>query len=396
MIARRPEPAERRRMDELFSIAFEMPLEPAPEDGGNSDRVHPWAAFADDGQMTSCLTVTDFDVHFDGSRCKMGGVGGVATLPQYRRQGGVRLCFDAALEDMYRRGCVFSYLFPFSTAFYRRFGYEPCVQKYAWTVDLGLLRVPEQTGVTLLAEASRPMAKAVEAIESAWAERFNMSVLHEPEDFRWADRADPAAKQEFTYVCFDAQGRPRAYTTFRKEDRPEGRCLTCSRFFFLDREGFWALMGLFKKLAADHRYVKFKTPAQPSLQYLLPEWNMGAARWEVLHNEGMVRIVNVEKALERAVYLGAGSAVLEIRDGQLPANNGRFALRFDRDRAVDVRRTEEPVDAALSIGAFSALLAGVCPLEEAAAWMPGLEIKNPAAPLARIFYRKPLMISDYF
>ena len=82
--------------------------------------------------MMSTFTVSDFTVQFDGSPCQLGGIGGVATLPQYRRRGGIRACFREALPDMYGSGYDFSYLYPFSTAYYRKFGYENCVQKYVF------------------------------------------------------------------------------------------------------------------------------------------------------------------------------------------------------------------------------------------------------------------------
>lgn len=394
MTARMPTPAERRRMDELFAIAFETPLRPAPKEPA-SDKVRPFAAFTDDGQMTSCLTVTEMDVNYDGARCKMGAVGGVASLPQYRRQGGVRQCFAAALEDMYARGYEFSYLFPFSTAFYQKFGYERCVQKYGWTVETSRLG-PLGGGTIRLAEPSRPMWDAIRTIESAWARRFNFSVLHSPEEYRRAPAPAPAEKQEFTYVYFDAQDRPAAYTTFHKEDTPGGRDLVCSRFFFLDRDGFEGLLGLFGKLASDHRYVKFDTPALPALQYVLPEWNMGAARWEVLHNAGMVRAVCVKSVLEKALYRGAGAVTLAICDEQLPSNSGTYRVRFDAGRAIAVEKTAAEADANLTIGAFSALMAGVCDLSDAVSWLPGLTVRAPSAPLEQVFFRKPLMISDYF
>ena len=395
MTVRPPTFQELRRMDELFAIAFETPL-PAGTGEPKSGKVLPWAAFGDDGQMMSCLTVTEMDVHFDGARCRMGAVGGVATLPQYRRQGGVRQCFAAALADMYARGYDFSYLFPFSTAFYRKFGYECCVQKYRWTVDPARLAVPDGGGTVRLAEPSCPMTEDIRAVGDAWSKQFNLSVLHGPEDYRWTEKAAPAVTQEFTYVYYNEHGVPRAYTTFRKEDQPDGRNLVCSRLFFLDRDGFLGLMGLFGKLASDHRYVKFDTPALPAMQYLLPEWNMGAARWEVLHNAGMVRAMNVKSVLEKARYRGSGSVTLAIRDAVLPANSGAYRVRFDEGRAVSVDRAGAAPDASLAVGTFSALMAGVCGLSEAARWLPGLEIHDPAAPLERVFFRKPLMISDYF
>ena len=109
MIVRKTALEEARRVNELFAICFEMPYTNCPADPEKDDATH-WAAFDEDGEMMSTFTVSDFTVQFDGSPCKMGGIGGVATLPQYRRRGGIRACFREALPDMYGSGYDFSYL----------------------------------------------------------------------------------------------------------------------------------------------------------------------------------------------------------------------------------------------------------------------------------------------
>lgn len=122
---------------------------------------------------------------------------------------------------------------------------------------------------------------------------------------------------------------------------------------------------------------------------------MGAASWSV-QPAGMVRAVNAESVLKKARYAGDGSVVLRIADPQIEENNRSFAVRFSENRAVSVEETREPPDAVLSIPAFSALISGVCDLPEAAEWMNGLEVRRQADVLSRVFYRKPLMIVDYF
>ena len=77
-----------------------------------------WAAFEDDDRtMLSSFIAIPYQVQFDGHTVGMAGIGGVTTLPEYRRRGGVRACFEKALPDMYAQGMAFSYLYPFSTAF---------------------------------------------------------------------------------------------------------------------------------------------------------------------------------------------------------------------------------------------------------------------------------------
>lgn len=394
MFTRKTLPEEYRRVNELFAICFEQPYQNCPIDPQNDRNTH-WAAYDSTGEMMSTFTISDHTIHFDGHDCLMGGIGGVATLPEYRRQGGIRACFDAALKDMYANGYVFSYLYPFSTAYYRKFGYETCVQKLKWVVDLGLLNPPKTEGRFRLAEKHRPLTHEIQAVDRSLEQRFNMMVRHRDEYYQWTEKVDPAAKQEFTYVCFDAQNTPHGYTTFKQVNEPDGRNLICSRFCFSDREGFAGLMRLFKSLAADHTYVKFETPVLTSLQYLLPEWSLGAVSWTLMASSGMVRVINAEQVLRKARYLGNGRCVLEIRDSQIPENSGSFAVTFADGTAVSVERTDAQADAVMEISTFSALIAGVCDWSDAKHTFPGLTV-NREAQLSQVFHRKPLMICDYF
>ena len=104
------------------------------------------------------------------------------------------------------------------------------------------------------------MTAEIRALDAIWESHYNMMVLHGDEDYDWTRKCDPAVKQDFTYVCFDAAGKPNAYTTFRLANEPDGRNLVCSRFCFADKGGFDELMRLYKSLSSDHRFVKFSRP----------------------------------------------------------------------------------------------------------------------------------------
>ena len=396
MIVRKTTKEEARRINELFAICFEFPYTNCPiEDPETDDCIH-WAAFTEDGDMMANFTVPTYTVRFDGHNCKMAGIGGVATLPQYRRQGAIRACFQEALPEMYREGYDFSYLYPFSTRFYRQFGYESCIQKYGWEVDLQQLNPPRIPGTFRLSEKNRPQTEAIRAIDGVWEQYFNMMVQHKEADYKWTTEADPAVKQEFTYVWYDAANVPKAYTTFKAVWQEGKRNIVCSRFCFGDKEGFAGLMQLFKSLAADHAFAKFQTPALPSLQYLMPEWSLGAVKWEVLANNGMARVINVQSVLEKAAYLGSGQVVLEIRDPDISENSGCYRIAFSEGKALSVEKADGGPDARLTIPAFSALICGVWDLREAKHTLSGLEILKNTTSLEQVFYRKPMMIVDFF
>ena len=394
MIVRQTRPEDNAAVNALFAVAFETTPDKGPAQADDGDVRH-WGAFSEEGELMSSLSVTPFSVRFDGTACPMAGVGAVQTLPPYRRKGGVAACFAEALPAMYGDGFVFSYLYPFSTSFYRRFGYESCVTRIACRLHLTQLRLPPSGGYFRLAEKEAPLVDAVRRIDRAWEARWNMEVLRDDGDYEWLKKLDPLATREYLYVCFTAAGEPLGYTAFRTEPEPEGRTLRCSRFRFVDREGFYALLGVFQSLASDHRFAAFPLPGDPALPYLMGEWSLGAASFS-LQPAGMVRVVNVAEALRRAAYRGSGQLRLGVRDELIPENDGVFLVRFENSRATCVENTSEAPDTILSIAAFSALIAGVCDFDGARDWMDGVQVLNPDAPFELVFYRKSMMISEYF
>lgn len=384
---------ENLRTEELFSLAFEIPMERSPD--WKPDEALHWAAFDDDGEMMSTLTVSDFTVNFDGHGCKMGGIGGVATLPQYRRRGGIRGCFAAFLPELSRRGYDFSYLYPFSTCFYRQFGYENCVVKQNVRVDLSQLKRRDIGGSYRLAEPGRDLRSFVREIDQTWEMKYNMAVRHSEDYYDRLLKLDPAVKQAFCYVWFRADGTPGAYTVYRRADEADGRNLRCSKFVFSDPEGFHALLQLFRAQASNHRYVKFPLPDDGSLRYLLPEWSLGAASWETAP-AGMVRVIRVREVLEKAACLGSGDAVLQIEDPWIEENDGSFRISFEDGKVLGVQKTDCAPDVKLTIPAFSALIAGTCDFADARKWMEGIEVLHENPALEQLFHKKPLFISDYF
>ncbi len=407
MEVRKIRPEELKRVKELCAIAFEYsddlskPAEEIvrraqtqPESRADIHWQHTWAAFDDDGEMMCSLATPLYPFCFDGHQAPGAGIGGVVTLPPYRRRGGIRACFEKALPDLYAEGIVFSYLYPFSTAYYRKFGYELCCEQSRYRLLLQMLPYTPTSGTLRLVEPGKTCLEDVKAVYRHWQETYNMMVAAGDFEFRWLQQAYPAKDQAFTYVYKSKDGTPKAYTTFRKVDEPSGRNLTCDRFFFTDPEGFWGLMNLFVSLAADHRYVTFLLPDALRIEPLLPEWGMGAGTRETVY-WGMVRVVNVEAALGMAKTRGDGCLVLDIRDAQIPQNTGRFAVECKNGAVAGVTRTAQEPDISLAISDFSRLLAGALGTEELPL-LPNVTLHSAPEKLAKLFFRKPLYITEYF
>lgn len=408
MIVRKIKASELRRVQELCSVAFEFSLQEDktsqqmleemtqnPQSRLDANWQSQWAAFEDDDQtMMSGFAAIPYPIHFDGHHCGMVGIGGVATFPPYRRRGGIRACFEMALPDMYESGAVFSYLYPFSTAYYRKFGYEMCCENRRWKLLIEKLPHTPLEGSLHFMEQGNLLLEDIQAVYRVWQERFNMMVVGGDIEFAWVKKSNPFKDQVYTYVYRAANGQPKAYASFQKTDDPDGRNLLCKRFLFTDPEGFYGMMNLFVSLAADHRFVTFHLPSSLDIAPLLPEWSMGAGASETAYN-GMARVVNVKEALGLARTRGEGALVLEIRDGQIPQNNGRFAISCGDGVVKEVTRTGAAPDATLTIQEFSRLLLGVYDIS-ALPLLPGVTVHSSAEKLSTLFFQKPLHITEYF
>jgi hypothetical protein len=403
MIARKIRPEEYRRCQQLCALAFEYEMKDARlspeallkkvrEDPRSMQDMH-WdsqvAAFLDDDQtMLATMTVVPWTARFDGHDVSMGGIGGVASLPQYRRGGAIRACFDVALREMYGNGTLLSYLYPFSTAFYRKFGYELGCDWVKWRLKLSGMPEPEVSGHWELSEPERALAGDVRAVDRVRQSRYNCMVVGGDTEYLYL-QDDPFATKRYSYVYYDEAGRPRAHMTVV----PGNGELDCPRFVFNDREGFLGLLALLKRLAADHSHATAYLPVDVDLRGVLPEWSFGNVE-RTVQQQGMVRAVNVEGLLRLARMRGEGCLRVAVKDGQIAQNDGCFEVSFAPGRENRVRRVNDAPDVELTVQDFSRLIVGCCGLD--AMWLPEVGLRCPIEQAAKVFYRKPAFISTFF
>ena len=119
-------PDDSLRHRELMAHAFGggNVVSPPEENASPPDVANKWGLFAD-GDLQAALTVVPFETHW-GSEIvfKLGGIAGVATWAQARGNGYVAELLTESLRAMKERGEVVSALYPFSFAFYRKFGWD--------------------------------------------------------------------------------------------------------------------------------------------------------------------------------------------------------------------------------------------------------------------------------
>jgi predicted acetyltransferase len=76
------------------------------------------------GRIVSCLTIVDTTCWIGEGEVRLAGIAGVATPPELRRRGYAGRLLMETLHTLDTRGFALSALFPFSYAYYRKFGWE--------------------------------------------------------------------------------------------------------------------------------------------------------------------------------------------------------------------------------------------------------------------------------
>lgn len=395
MRARLSRPDEMWKIDMINSVAFEGPWEPPKPEEQKNDKpgeMHWWMSEEGD-DFCGCVGVLPAKVRFDGHIVGMSGIGGVATLPQHRRKGAIRVCMNASLADMYQKGDVFSVLYPFSRAYYRQFGYEDGAGVNVWNVPFSAIRLPDAGGSIRMVVPGEDLT-CVHQVYEACAKNWNLS-FEQSRYLTGLAKHSWMKEKRYLYVWYDENGVPGGMMLFSKVNR----VMDCRMEFgkpnlllFRDARALTALLNFAKTFAADYDSITFMSPEGVRIQSLISEGN--AIKCEVLYN-GMARLVNVKRALEICKTAGEGEIVIGVSDGILSVNDGAWQVKFNPDGENSVEKTDKAPDIEMTVGELTQLLLGVCSAHDLP-MMPAVKVNNADASFEKIFTKKPCLILDLF
>lgn len=409
MITRKIEKSEFKRADELFYLSFgfgcekdktneEMlrEIEENPDTPENRCALEKWASFTDEGDMMSVISLNPYNVNFDGNSCKMSGIGGVSTLPHYRRGGSIRRCFEELLADLYKTGYAFSYLYPFSTGYYSKFGYEICGEKESFTIDLNSLKQFETKATIHLYEAEKNNValSEIQAVYDKFTKGYNMCVLREADRYSFFTANAPVKDKTYINICKDENGIVTGIMSWNKAESNGVSTIACSNLWYCNGEALRTLLSFAKTFRDYYKNISFTLPKGANLLPYIDEW----ALYPYTHNvyySGMARVVNVKNVLELAAYKGSGRVVISVSDKQISENNNTYAVLFEDDKAVSVTACDCAADVKMEIGRFSQMILGftywdnICDLS-------GVQIIGNVENLKKVFYSKPVYITNGF
>ena len=370
----------------------------AQADGSRPRPEESWGLFDDEGTMVTSISTMRHELSFGGERISAGEVHMVGSLPEHRGSGGVRTLMDAILRDFRERGDALAVLIPFSSAFYRKFGFEVASrmmrqrvgidQLAGFACDLHVTRVWEEKDLLPVRALWDAFARTHDLAElsddSAWAWRGNG-------DFGEPDFLHPE-RQRYTYVLWSKKDKPCAYLRFSFFHEPDLHFvgeLAVDELVWDSPEALRAALGFLYRMRAKVSHVNFEL-ADLDLVMLVPEADKVERR---VDSHVMARMLDVEKLLRLMPQpYGTGSYVLGVEDGFLPAVGGGWQVSFADGRATSVTPTDLAPDLKADQTVACQLVLGRIGLGDAL-YRTGVQVSGNAETLFRAFVRRPVYLA---
>jgi predicted acetyltransferase len=319
------------------------------------------AIFGDDGEFKAGLINYPLTLYMGGAKLGMGGVAGVVSLPESRREGYVGEVLRRLIAEEKEKGVPLSGLYPFKQAFYRRFGWELSAWWLWHTIAVEELapyrRVAGHVSRHTAAEADW---LELERIYSARHAREYGYVARETESF-WQDWTLPAWGKLAFYAAVwrpVREAQAEGYLIYRFNKADDGHMeLIVRELVALTQAAERGLWGFVAQHDSQIKHVRYRTPRDYPLSHLVE--NTRAVK-STLESGWMLRFIDVKAAFEGRPWPGVpnGSLTLGITDEQAPWNAGTWRLTFESGRATLVPAAAETPALSASVNTWIQLYAG--------------------------------------
>lgn len=304
------------------------------------------------GRVTGFAAMWPFPQWFGGAPVPSRAIASVVTDPTLRGQGDGTALMTGLLNEAAHDGAGVAVLYASTRSLYRKMGFAPAGVVTAFRTPARALsaerlsafpRLPASLDMGHLADLRRPLL----AQSNGMAERT-------PAMWSLALRDDSRPADVFLLPGPGGDGPDEGYLAVCP---PDDRRLVVVDHCILTPHAARTAATFLAGYAMQADWVVWKGAYADPLALGAVDSGTAIEEWE----EWLLRIVNVERALSTRGYPAGlnGSAVLEVTDPLLPANNGRFRLDVTNQRAV-VRRLDGPgpFDLKLSVSALASLFTG--------------------------------------
>ena len=409
MTVKKLEGEERFEAHKLFVYCFHQRVDSIENERQKqeAETQEDWGAFDDDGKLMARIINNHYYFHLDGQAVKTGGIGGVATYPEYRDTGAIREIFKTLLLEAYKNGEVLSALFPFNHKFYRKFGYEVVPFRNEYKMHPNVLKDYHSLATEEKCEVRRWLEEDGVMdflnVYEKFASGFNLSALRTEEMMKEHLKFEKEyIDRKFSYI-FSRDGVPLAYLIFKDEFNPQAAVLKVVECAWTCRAGFNSILNFLARFSADYGSIVLPLPKGIDLLKIIHAPNAYEIEKHTCQHF-MVRVMNVLKLFEVIQKPADCDFTIKVEDELIEENNLTLRVLADKveilasaDTTADgigLTNVSKP-DIELDIRALSQLAVGCTSLDEASL-RSDVTINGNEEMLRKVFIEKPIIITESF
>jgi len=337
--------ADRQRFEEILQHAFAIEQgpdhdepadrdesadagEPPDDSGGGGDEWPPTLSeprgVFDGDRLVSVCKLYHLDAFLHGGFVTIGGLGGVATPPEHRRQGHIRTLAAGALGEYRDEGVTHVALWPFDTGFYRHLGWGVANKYTRYELP------PEQLafGRGAAGEMRRLHPddwERLRPVEVAFGEGTHLS-LRRSEGW-WRERtlgAWPGDERPYIYG-YERDGDLQGYVLYTVDSGEDGRRLRVLQLAHTDEDAYHGLLGFLSDHDSQVETVELRRAVETELLDRVADPKAVECAVE---SGPMVRLTDAAAALERHPWPDGLDVrfTLDVADPLLGHNDARFEV----------------------------------------------------------------------
>lgn len=311
----------------------------------------------DGERLGAALHIHPFEMFFYGKTVPMGGIGSVATLPEYRHCHCASRMLIEALKIMRDRGDVFSGLAPFSFAFYRKYGWEMAFHKKEYHLLMEDLK-GFGTGKGNFKPLDFADIPRLAKVYESFARSYNGAICRNDENWELVLK-----KHErdglYRYGYEDESGELRGYIFYRLEDKK----FHINELIYSEPRVKGELLRFVYYHSAQADEVIWQAPADDNTFLMLDN----PRREQRIIPGMMIRAVDVRKLLEMCPFPQeySGSFTIVVDDPWAQWNDSTFKLDIEEGHVQVKDIGKKPGDIQGSIQCLSQMLFGYTGIKEA-------------------------------
>jgi len=348
-------------------------------------------AFDETGKLLSAMTIEPYVMRMNSKDVKMGGVAGIATCPEARSRGLVRKIMDVAFPFMIESGQIFSYLFPFSYEYYRRFGYDICICNNDAVIPIAqFAKFPFPKNIAPYEPGDNIADFAF--IYEKFTKDQNLAIVRDSSAWEKILDRDPYKNHQFTYITRDGNGSPTAYILYDATQK-DGKNISVHEICWTTPQGLFDIFGFLARLSPEYKAVEWRVPSSVNILAVFP--NGYDITW-TKKSGGMNRILDVTAALSTLRAPCTNDKItIEVVDSFYPINSGMYAVEWEGGNLTVARTTAAVADMSCGIDTLTQLVTGFLTAEECL-YKKGTKICSKFDSLAALFPKQKLYMTENF